>query len=128
MLLRPADEGDGFTYHPLLREFLVERLDAERTEDERRRLHAAVAPAIAAAGDPIEAIEHWLAARALAGGRCRNRAEGPDAGQDLRQPDAEWLSTLPIASRELPTMLSLEGQLEWGAGDHMLAARCSATP
>ena len=50
MLTRRADDSGAFAYHPLVRDLLVGRLDAT-PPDERRRLHAAVAPAVAESGD-----------------------------------------------------------------------------
>jgi DNA-binding SARP family transcriptional activator len=120
MLVRRA--GDGFAYHPLLRDFLLERLADERGEEERRRLHGAVAPAIAAGGDQIEAIEHWIAAELWDEATAAIEREGPVLVRTSSGLMRRWLSLLPPASRELPTMLSLEGQLAWGEGDHTSAA------
>ena len=47
---------DAFTYHPLARDFLIGQIDGDG--EEARRLHAAVAPAVAESGEPVEAIEH----------------------------------------------------------------------
>ena len=62
LLVRRTDRG--FVYHPLLRDFLLDRLREERGEPEWRALNAAVAPALDQDGDPVEAIEHWLEAHA----------------------------------------------------------------
>ena len=62
LLVRGTDAG--FVYHPLLRDFLLDRLKAERSEPEWRALNATVAPALDQDGDPVEAIEHWLEAHA----------------------------------------------------------------
>jgi virginiamycin B lyase len=77
MLIRQVGAEGGFAYHPLLREFLLERLGADRGEDEQRRLHGLVAPAIAGDGDQIEAIEHLLAARSWTEAVSAIEREGP---------------------------------------------------
>jgi DNA-binding SARP family transcriptional activator len=118
MLVRRADGEGAFAYHPLLREFLLERLGGEGGEEERRRLHGAVAPAIAEAGDPIEAIEHWLEARSWPEAVSAIEREGPILVRTSPALMRRWLSVLPADVRGLPTIRSLEGQLEWGAGDH----------
>ncbi len=122
MLVRQLEDEEGFAYHPLLREFLLEQLDAERGEEERRRLHGAIAPAIAAAGDPIEAIEHWLEAKSWPEAVAAIEQEGPVLVRFSAGLMRRWLSLLPADARALPTILSFEGQLEWGAGDHPRAA------
>jgi DNA-binding SARP family transcriptional activator len=122
MLIRQVGGEGGFAYHPLLREFLQERLGADRGEAEQRRLHALVAPAIAQDGDPIEAIEHLLAARSWTEAVSAIEREGPGLVRKSAGLMRHWLSLLPAEARALPTMLALEGQLEWGAGDHPRAA------
>ena len=118
MLVRDVDGGVAFTYHPLLREFLLERLDVELGEDERRRLHGSVARAVAEGGDTIEAIEHWLKAHDWDQAVSAIEREGPllvrTAGGLMRR----WFSLLPEAARALPTIRSLEGQLAWASGDN----------
>ena len=122
MLTRPAGDDGGFAYHPLLREFLLERLGVDRGEEERRRLHGVVAPAIAQDGDPIEAIEHLLAARSWPDAVAAIEREGPGLVRKSAGLMRRWLALLPAEARTVPTILALEGQLEWGAGDHPRAA------
>jgi ATP/maltotriose-dependent transcriptional regulator MalT len=122
MLIRQVGGEGGFSYHPLVREFLLERLGVDRGEEEQRRLHGMVAPAIAQDGDPIEAIEHWLAARSWSKAVSAIEREGPGLLRKSAGLMRHWLSLLPDEARALPTMLALEGQLEWGAGDHPRAA------
>jgi ATP/maltotriose-dependent transcriptional regulator MalT/DNA-binding SARP family transcriptional activator len=119
LFLRPHVSGAGArAYHPLFREFLLERLNEERTEAEREALHARVAAKIAAAGRIAEAIEHWLDA-GCGGDALAALASG---GQELLRtsPDAvrEWLTRLPADLHQTPAYLLLEGQLAWGAGQH----------
>lgn len=119
LFLRPHVTGSGDrSYHPLFREFLRKRLASERTEGERKALHARAAQGLVADGRTAEAIGLWLdsdhpeeALTALA-----------SDGQDLLRsaPDAvrEWLSRIPGELRKSPEYLLLQGQLEWGAGRH----------
>jgi hypothetical protein len=122
MLIRQVGGEGGFAYHPLLREFLLERLGTDRGEAEQQRLHGLVAPAIAQDGDPIEAIEHLLAARSWTEAVSAIEREGPGLVRKSAGLMRHWLSLLPAEARALPTMLALEGQLDWGAGDHPRAA------
>ena len=118
MLVRPAGEADGFAYHPLLRELLLSRLAVERTEEERRRLHGAVGGAVAEDGNPVEAVEHWLEARSWPEAVVAIEHEGPALTSTSPETVRRWLSLLPGDARALPTIRLLEGQLEWGAGEH----------
>jgi DNA-binding SARP family transcriptional activator len=118
MVMRRVDDAETFAYHPLLRELLLERLEMERGEEERRRLHRTVAPAVAAGGDPIEAVEHWLEAQSWDEAVAAIELEGPRLVRPSAPLVERWLSQLPAEVRRMPTILSLEGQLEWGAGDH----------
>lgn len=65
LFVRPLDPGErSYRYHPLFREFLLERLHAERPPGRVRELHAGAARALSAEGRPAEALEHWLEAEA----------------------------------------------------------------
>ena len=117
------DRGDGaYSYHPLMRDFLRLRLAEEHGDDEVRDLHAAVAPTVAAAGDGIGAVEHWLAARRWDDAVRLIEREGPPLLSTSPETVADWLAALPAASRRLPPCLLLSGQLEWVAGRHAEAA------
>jgi LuxR family maltose regulon positive regulatory protein len=118
MVVRRVDDEGTFAYHPLLRELLLERLEVEHGEEEVRRLHRTVAPVVAVDGDPIEAVEHWLAAQSWPEAAAAIELEGPRLVRPSAPLVARWLSLLPDDIRQVPTILSLEGQLEWGAGDH----------
>jgi ATP/maltotriose-dependent transcriptional regulator MalT/DNA-binding SARP family transcriptional activator len=117
MLRQIGDEG-AFVYHPLLREFLLERLRADRDEEELRRLHAAAAPALAEAGERIEAIEHWLEAQQWPEAVAAIEREGPQLLRTSPELMEQWLAELPEDVRTLPAIRVLEGQLLWGAGKH----------
>jgi DNA-binding SARP family transcriptional activator len=122
IVMRRVDDEGTFAYHPLLRELLLERLEVELGEEESRRLHRIVAPAVATGGDPIESVEHWLAARSWPEAVAAIELEGPRLVRPSADLVRRWLSLLPADVRRMPTILSLEGQLEWGAGDHPRAA------
>ena len=117
MLRHLGDEG-AFVYHPLLREFLLERLRADLDQAEQRRLHAASAPVLAEAGDGIGAIEHWLAAQRWPEAVAAIEREGPQLLRTSPELMEQWLAELPDDVRTLPAIRVLEGQLLWGAGKH----------
>lgn len=123
LFLRAVGSGQGsLRFHPLLREYLLRRLAAERTEEELRRLHVQVATGLGAGGRTIEAVEHWLAAA-----RWPEAVEAiGECGFGLLRSASEtvrgWLARLPLGARDEPPMLMLEGQLAYGAGDHGRAA------
>jgi ATP/maltotriose-dependent transcriptional regulator MalT/DNA-binding SARP family transcriptional activator len=118
IVVRRAGDGQSFVYHPLLREFLLERLRSDHDEAERRSLHAAVAPLLADAGEGIEAIEHWLEAERWPEAVAAIEQEGPQLLRTSPELMEQWLAGLPGEVRELPTIRVLEGQLLWGAGRH----------
>jgi LuxR family transcriptional regulator, maltose regulon positive regulatory protein len=122
LLVRHLDQPQAWAYHPLLREFLLERLAIERDEDERRRLHAAIAPVVAEEGDPISGIEHWLDAGSWERAMAAIEAQGLALSRTSPELVRSWLARLPPEVSGLPTMRAVQGQLEWGAGDHPRAA------
>jgi ATP/maltotriose-dependent transcriptional regulator MalT/DNA-binding SARP family transcriptional activator len=118
VLVRGQNGGEGFAYHPLLRELLLERLRQQRPEDEQRRLHAAAASAAADAGDAIGAIGHWFEAERWAEAVSAIEREGPRLLRTSPDLLSHWISLLPTDAQDLPSIRMLEGQLEWGAGQH----------
>jgi ATP/maltotriose-dependent transcriptional regulator MalT/DNA-binding SARP family transcriptional activator len=103
-------------YHPLVREFLLDRLETERSQEAQRELHLRVAPALAAGGRGEEAIEHWLSAEAW-----DDAVEGiTSTGAGLLNTSPEtverWLAALPVESRTDRACLLLQGALDWAAG------------
>jgi DNA-binding SARP family transcriptional activator len=118
ILVRYVDGSGAFAYHPLLREFLIDCLRERRGDDERRRLNAAVAPAVAETGDRIGAIEHWLAAESWAEAVAAIGREGPVLLRTSPELLTRWLSQLPPEVQRLPTIRMLEGEVKWGAGEH----------
>jgi ATP/maltotriose-dependent transcriptional regulator MalT/DNA-binding SARP family transcriptional activator len=118
VLVRSAQAEQGFAYHPLLREVFVERLEAQRTDEERRRLHAAAASAAADADDAVGAIGHWLEAERWTDAVSAIEREGRTLLRTSPELLSRWVCALPVEVRELPAMRMLEGQLEWGAGEH----------
>jgi DNA-binding SARP family transcriptional activator len=117
---RPAN-AQGFVYHPLVRQFLLQCLQAERSADEWRRLNAAAAASLAEAGDPINAIEHWLAARRWPEAAAAIEQQGLALLRTSPALVGEWLSRLPSSERGWPTLLALDGQLAWVTGDNRRA-------
>jgi ATP/maltotriose-dependent transcriptional regulator MalT/DNA-binding SARP family transcriptional activator len=117
VLLRRLDDGRSFAYHPLLREFLFERLGM-LSDEERSRLHAAVAPAVAAGGDAIGSIGHWLEAERWPEAVAAIEHEGPALLRTSPELLMRWFESVPADVRALPAMRTLEGQLEWGVGRH----------
>jgi len=117
-LVRSIDGGGAFAYHPLLREFLLERLRELRDPEGRRHLHAAVAPGVAAQGDAIGATEHWIAAERWPEAVAAIEQQGPILLRTSPELLTRWLGLLPDRVQELPTIRVLEGQLQWGAGQH----------
>jgi len=118
MLIRRVGDSGAFTYHPLLRTFLLELLADERPDEERRRLHGTMGDAAAASGDTNEAIEHWLEAREWAPAVAAIEREGPVLVRTVPGLMERWLAMLPGEARSLPGIRSLEGQLTWLAGDN----------
>jgi ATP/maltotriose-dependent transcriptional regulator MalT/DNA-binding SARP family transcriptional activator len=118
LFLRPVPEANGecrLVYHPLFREFLLERQKCELGAAELRRLHADLAAAISDER-PLEAVEHWLAA-----GREPEavRLAGRHSQPLVRSSPAvvrDWIGRLSTASRAEPTVRLLEGQLAMGEG------------
>jgi ATP/maltotriose-dependent transcriptional regulator MalT/DNA-binding SARP family transcriptional activator len=121
MLVRYVGSTGAYAYHPLLREFLIECLREGRAEDEQRRLHAAVAPPVAQSGDRLGAIEHWLAAERWAEAVAAIGREGPALLRTSPALLTRWLAQLPPDVQRLPALRMLEGELEWGAGEHQRA-------
>ena len=119
LLVRRTDRG--FVYHPLLRDFLLDRLREERGEPEWRALNAAAAPALDQGGDPVGAIEHWLEAHAWPEAVAAIEREGLALARTAPELIPRWLSQLPETVRGYPTMRALEGQLQWRAGDNAAA-------
>lgn len=118
VLVRPLGDGESFAYHPLLRRFLADRLEEEQSKDEWRRLHATVAPAVAADGDAAAAIEHWLQAQRWEEAVTAIEAEGLIFAKISPELIRRWLAVLPEEQLRSPTMRALQGQLESLSGDH----------
>jgi ATP/maltotriose-dependent transcriptional regulator MalT/DNA-binding SARP family transcriptional activator len=118
MPLRRLDDSGAFAYHPLLREFLLERLRTRCTDDERRELHAAVAPAVAEGAGAMAAIDHWLEAERWPEAVLAIEREGPRLLRTSPELMSRWLGRLPESVSEEPAIRTLQGQLEWGAGQH----------
>ncbi len=121
LVQRGGGRGE-FSYHPLFREFLLARLEAERDEPARLALRARVAPAIATSGDPIEAIDLWLEAGEWEELTPFLEREGPELIRGSPGLVRGVLERLPPEARGEPGIRLLEGQVEWAAGNHPRAA------
>jgi ATP/maltotriose-dependent transcriptional regulator MalT/DNA-binding SARP family transcriptional activator len=120
--LRPIGPGqEWLAHHPLVREFLLERLAAERSAEERRELHARVAPALAEADRVEEAVDHWLAAEAWAEALEAITTAGPPLLHTAPAVVEGWLDALPSEERAAPSCLLLQGTLDWAAGRQLEA-------
>jgi len=117
-LRRAADGDDALVYHPLFREFLLQRLEVERDVEQLSALRARVGELVWAEGEQLEAIELWVAAGAWEQVLTALEREGP--GLTRTAPDLleSWVAQLPAVWRDHPTVQVLEGQLAWGAGDY----------
>ena len=122
LFLRTTDPTHRvFSYHPLFRDFLRERLTTERTSAERRELHARVAMALDTSGRRDEAVDHWLEAAAWQRAAEAIASAGPALVHT--QPDVVrgWLDALPAELRSSPPCLVLDGTLAWEDGNNMEA-------
>lgn len=114
--LRWVDDRGSFAFHPLLRGFLLDELNED--PDRARRLHSAVAPAVATTGEVNEAIAHWIRAESWPEVVGAIELHGLMLVRASPQLVADWLDALPDDSKSLPTILALRGQIEWLAGDN----------
>lgn len=113
-----AEQGRApwLAYHPLVREFLCDRLEKERTPELQRELHRLVAPALAASGRAEEAIEHWLAAEAWDEAVEGITTTGPALLNTSPETVQRWLDGLPPEVRSGQACLLLRGALHWAGG------------
>jgi len=121
MLIRRQGGDGGFAYHPLLREFLDDRAVEELAPGERRRLHAAVASAVAAGGDGIGAIEHLLEAESWPEAVAAIERDGRILVKANPALLRRWIELLPGEFARLPVLRALLGQMDWLAGDNASA-------
>jgi ATP/maltotriose-dependent transcriptional regulator MalT/DNA-binding SARP family transcriptional activator len=116
----PVRAGDSnrpwLAYHPLVREFLLDRLEKERTPEAQRELHRRVAPGLAASGRAEEAIEHWLAAEAWDEAVESITSTGMALLNTSPQTVQRWLDALPPEVRSGQACLLLRGALAWADG------------
>ena len=114
---RPVHNADGrLAHHPLVREFLLDRLELERDGEVVRDLNARVAAALAASGRVEDAIQHWIAAEAWDEAHDTIAAAGPALLHSAPDTVQGWLDALPEPQREAAAALYLQGALDWAAG------------
>jgi DNA-binding SARP family transcriptional activator len=114
--LRSAGDGTRLGYHPLVREFLLQRLEVEREPADRRDLHARVAPALAQSGRVEEAIEHWIAAESWSEAHRAIVGAAPPLLHSAPATVQRWIDALPAELRGGAWCLLLEGALDWAGG------------
>jgi DNA-binding SARP family transcriptional activator len=117
LFLRTHASG-AYSYHPLFRAFLRERLRELRTEEERAALHARAAQSLTGTGRQAEAIEHWLEAGLFAEALGALATHGTGLLRTSPGTVESWLAALPEELHEQPDYLLLKGQLVAGAGQH----------
>ncbi|MEX2535208.1 MAG: BTAD domain-containing putative transcriptional regulator [Trueperaceae bacterium] len=115
-LLPPGKVGEGFRHHPLMREFLLSRLDEETGRRRQLELRAATVlrqnrRTVEAAGHALTAEAWELAIECLRLGADRAFREGH---ADLLR---DHLARFPAEYRERPELQRIEGYLFWAAGD-----------
>jgi DNA-binding SARP family transcriptional activator len=113
-----SGEADSLwiAYHPLVREFLLDRLEKERTPEARRELHLRVAPVLGRAGRAEEAIEHWLAGEAWDEAVQGITSTGTALLNTSPGTVERWLEALPADVRGGRACLLLQGALDWAGG------------
>lgn len=127
-LRRVEPDQDRFAYHPLLRQLLLELLATTVADDELATLHARAATALAAAGHPEEAIEHWLAAGDGAAAVATMAAEADTLAVTAPGLVRGWLQRLPEAVRTTTPARLVEGRVAWAAGDYGRAIPALQSP
>ena len=103
-------------YHPLFRDFLRERFEAETTADRRRATAVAIAGALDAAGRGPEAVEHRLAGEDWDAAAEAVAREGPALVRTAPETVGGWLEALPPDCVARPELMLLAGELAHGAG------------
>ena len=111
LFLREHEMGE-WSYHPLFRSFLRERLRELRPEAERAELHARAAAGLAATGRAADAIEHWLEAGRFEEALSLLLSDGAALVRTAPETVGSWLEAVPGELRVLA-----------GAEDLVLAKR-----
>ena len=109
-------DGDRFAYHPLVRDFLSERLRRERGAGDRAELHRRCAQALEDAGRGPEAVDQWLEGDAPERAGAAVMANGMALARTAPATVEGRLERLPGEVRESPGLSLLEGRLAGGAG------------
>lgn len=109
-------EDGAVALHPLVREFLLERLSRERPPARIAELHRRAAEALEAAGRAPEAVEHRLAAGDDEGATRVLARHGETLARTAPGSVARWLGELPDSARAAPELRLLEGRVLAGEG------------
>ncbi|MDE0803576.1 MAG: BTAD domain-containing putative transcriptional regulator [Acidimicrobiales bacterium] len=111
---------DTFAYHPLFREVLLDQLSAEVSAERIEQAHRSVAPLVAA-HDPVETIEHWIAARAWSRAVEAIACEAGSVTSTSPALVRSWLDRLPDVMGDDARVQLLVGQLAWAEGRYETA-------
>ena len=106
--------GRFVAFHPLVREFLLRRLELERPSEYRELLGTRIAKALEAAGRGPDAVEYWLDSADEAGGAVARYGEA--VVDTAPATVARWLSRVPGPARLAPELRLIEGRLALGTG------------
>ena len=115
---RPVHNADGrLAYHPLVREFLLDRLELERDGEVVRDLNARVAAALAASGR-VGGRDPALDRGRGMGGRTRQHRRRRACPPPQRPRHGPGLARCAAGRRSArpPPALYLQGALDWAAG------------
>lgn len=113
-----ASEAGSFSFHPLFRDFLLERRGAERSSNATAGAHGRLAKALATAGRPLEAVEHWLAAGAWDAALDALVSENELLVRTAPAIVRRWLARVPSSALSHPQARLLEGRLAHLDGRH----------
>jgi ATP/maltotriose-dependent transcriptional regulator MalT/DNA-binding SARP family transcriptional activator len=114
-------EGDAYSLHPLMRDFLRARLADELGPTAVAELHARAAGELAGRGQAPDAIEHWLEAGMYDLAASAIATFGAGLSGSAPTTVSGWLERLPDGVRDTPMLRLLAGRVAMGSGDFDLA-------
>lgn len=116
LFVHERDGGVTLAYHPVVREFLLDRVRRERPPGELRDLHRRAGGALLAAGRPVAAIDHLLSAEDWDAAVVAIAGQGAALARTEPEAVRRWLDVLPDEVRRRPEPALLAGRLAAGAG------------
>ncbi|MEX2196665.1 MAG: BTAD domain-containing putative transcriptional regulator [Thermoleophilaceae bacterium] len=116
LFVQERDGGATLAYHPLVRDFLLERLHRERSDADLCELHLQTGRALASGGRTVEAIDHLLAAGEWQEATTAIAGHGPLLARTEPETVGRWLGRLPeeVGRQAEPALLA--GRLAAGSG------------